>query len=389
MPENRHVIIVGAGLSGLVAARIFAKANYCVDVYEKRGSIGGNVYDFKDEDDILIQKYGPHIFHTSNQEVIDFLSGYTEWVNYEHKVLGVINDQKVPIPFNLTSLAMLYPKDEADYIKDILINEYGLNQRVPIMQLKKNTDKTIQNFATFVYQNVFHNYTLKQWELEPEVLGENVMQRVPVSVSYQDNYFKDTFQMMPKEGFTALLTNMVNRKNITIHLDSDATSLIKFNEKTRQVLFNGKPTKDFIIFTGCLDALFAYKYGQLQYRTLDFWFEKVSVSSYQEAAVVNYPNSEKFTRITEFTKFTCPQHPSKTVICKEFSRSYDVEREDIPYYPIEIESNLKIYQNYVKEAQKYPNLFLLGRLAQYKYMNMDLCIAEAIKLSEFLIGRRH
>ena len=388
MLANKHVIIVGAGLSGLIAARIFSQANYIVDVYEKRGSIGGNVYDFEDEDGIIIQKYGPHIFHTNNKNVVDFLSSYTEWVPYEHKVLGVIGGKKVPIPFNLTSLEALFNAKDSQYIEAVLIKEIGMNHRVPIMDLKKHSDPTIRSFADFVYENVFHNYTLKQWEVEPEVLGANVMQRVPVNVSYQDTYFSDTYQIMPKLGFTAMLNNMMNRKNINIHLDTDALSLLSLDAEHHQILFNGKPTRDPIIFTGCLDELFNHCYGVLQYRTLNFIFEKHPVSSYQEAAVVNYPNTEKFTRISEFTKFTC--EPKKnTVICKEYSRSCNSEQGDIPYYPIEIESNLKVYRQYQALAKSYTNLYPLGRLAEYKYMNMDLCIANAIALAERLISRRH
>ena len=380
---DKHVIIVGAGFSGAVAARIFARANYKVDIYEKRGSIGGNMYDFKDEDGIIVQKYGPHIFHTSNKDVLDFLSSYTLWNDYKHQVKGYIDGKLVPIPFNLESLELLFSKEDSKYIKEFLVNKFGMNKRIPIMELMKEKDEKIIDFAKYVYEKVFRNYTLKQWGLSPERLGENVMARVPVNISYDNYYFSDEYQLMPKDGFTALFENMINRKNITIHLDSDATSLIKFDDKKKRIIFKGKPTRDIIIYTGCLDELFGYCYGELQYRTLDFMFELKNSKSYQDVAVVNYPNEERYTRITEFTKFTSNPLDKKTIIMKEFPRS--CSKDDIPYYPIEIKENTDIYNKYLELSKDYKNLYPLGRLAQYKYMNMDICINNAILLAEQLV----
>ncbi|MDD4066074.1 MAG: UDP-galactopyranose mutase [Bacilli bacterium] len=378
MDQNKEVIIIGAGLSGLVVARILADSGYKVNVYERRDTIGGNVFDYLDNG-ILVQKYGPHIFHTNNQEVVDFLSKYTDWNKYTHKVLGMINNQAVPIPFNLTSLEKLFPNDKSLYIESVLVNEIGMNKKVPILELQKNPDSTIRDFANFVYENVFHHYTLKQWGMEPTELDPAVMQRVPVNVSYEDHYFTDSFQMMPKDGFTKMLNKMVKSPLIKIHYNSDYTNELNFDLKNKVISRKGEIITCPIIYTGCLDELFNYKYQPLPYRTLDFVFEKLNQTSFQAAAVVNYPNSESFTRISEFSKFT--SKPQKTtIICKEYSRSYNKDKQDIPYYPIEIQKNKDLYNKYATLAQEFSNLYPLGRLAEYRYLNMDVIIANAIEL---------
>lgn len=376
----KEILIAGAGFSGSVAARILAEKGYKVTVHEQRSTIGGNAFD-ENINGIISQKYGPHIFHTSNKEVVDFLSKYTEWFDYKHSVKGMIDGKLVPIPFNLTSLETLFDTNSANHIKEVLFKEIGLGQKVPVMQLKKHKDKEIQKLGDYVFNKVFYNYTLKQWEMEPTKLNPTIMERVPVNVSYQDMYFpNDLYQIMPKYGFTHIFENMLNHPNINVKLNSNILDSLTF--KNDGIYYEGKVFEGEVIFTGCIDELFNYKYGKLPYRTLDFEFETHNITSYQEASVVNYPNEEAYTRISEFSKFTCKPVENYTIIVKEYPRSHKLG--DIPYYPIEIKENISLYQKYLDLSKKYPNLHLLGRLANYKYINMDLAVQNALDLANSL-----
>ncbi len=374
---KKSVYVVGAGISGLTAARVLAEAGYRVTVTEKRDTVGGNVYDYTDENGIIVQKYGPHIFHTNDKEVYEFLSRFTEWNLYEHRVLGYIGGKYVPVPFNLTSLFELYPKDKAEKLKAILIQEIGLDKKVPILQLKEHPEKIVREFAQFVYENVFYTYTMKQWGFPPEELGATVMNRVPVYISYEDRYFTDEYQFQPKEGYTKLAENLLSHRNIKLVTGKDALESLKI--ENGGILLDGKKFRGKVIFTGAIDDLFARKYGALSYRSLDFVFETHDTASYQPAAVVNYTTSEKFTRISEFTKFCCPPQ-EKTVIVKEYSKACG--EEDIPYYPIPKQECLADYEKYLLDAQQVKNLYLLGRLACYRYMNMDVAVKSAMELAE-------
>ena len=377
------IIIVGAGLSGSTVARLFAESGSDVIVFDKRTTIGGNAYDYVDKNGIMVQPYGPHIFHTGIKEVFDFLSKFTEWNKYEHRVLAKIRkDKLVPVPFNLTALESLYAKDKAERIKKILLDEIGEGKKVPILQLKKHENAEIREFADFVYKNIFYIYTLKQWGFKPEQLGEAVMNRVPVYLSYEDRYFTDEFQYMPKEGFSEMVANMLRHPHIKLKLGVDAKKEISL--KDGQIYFGGKPFDGTLIYTGCVDELFDYKYGVLPYRSLKFKFKTLKTSSFQPSAVVNYTTSHAYTRISEFSKFTC-EPKENTVIVKEYSKTFKKGR-DIPYYPIPIEKNYKHYAKYQEEAKQYKNLHLLGRLANYKYINMDLAVKNAMDLFESIIN---
>lgn len=377
------VIIVGAGLSGATAARLFAEGGYDVIVMDKRPYIGGNAYDTIDKNGILIQPYGPHIFHTDIKEVFDFLSRFTEWNKYEHKVLArVRKDKLVPVPFNLTGLRSIFPSDKAERIEKVLVEEIGIDNKVPILKLKQHKNAEIREFADYVYKHIFYIYTLKQWGFKPEQLGEAVMNRVPVYVSHEDRYFTDTYQYMPKQGFTEMISNILRHPHIKLKLGMDAKQEIALKDGT--VYFGGKKFDGTLIYTGCVDELFDYKYGVLPYRSLKFKFETKKESSYQPSAVVNYTTSHSFTRISEFTKFTC-EPMDNTVIVKEYPKKFK-KGKNSPYYPIPIEKNYEHYAKYEEEAKQYKELYLLGRLATYKYINMDVAVKKAMELYEEITG---
>jgi UDP-galactopyranose mutase len=369
-------LVVGAGFSGATVARLLAESGNDVTVLDRRETVGGNAYDCVDKNGILVQPYGPHIFHTSDKSVFEFLSRFTEWTDYEHKVLArVRKDKLVPVPFNLTSLFSLFPS-KAEGIKKILIDEIGYGKKVPILQLKKHENPEIRAFADFVYKNIFYIYTMKQWGFKPEQLGSEVMNRVPVYLSEDDRYFLDTYQYMPKNGFTELITNILRHPNIKIKLKTDVKKEIALIDG--KIYYGGREFLGSLIYTGCVDELFDYKYGVLPYRSLKFKFKTLKMPSYQPSAVVNYTTSHKYTRISEFSKFTCPEQEN-TVIVKEYPTAFK-KGKNIPYYPIPVEKNYAHYALYANEAKKYKDLYLLGRLANYKYIDMDDAVRFAMDL---------
>ena len=372
----QKVVIVGAGFAGATAASLLADNGYDVSIYERRNHVAGNAYDYKDESESFIHMYGPHIFHTNNEEVYNFLSKYTDWFLFEHKVLGQIENKLVPIPFSLKSIEMTFSKDKARRLKEKLIKRYGDGNKVTISELRKETDKELNELAEYIYENVFLHYTEKQWGLSPDELGSQVTGRVPIYISYDERYFQDKFQFMPTEGFTKLVSNMLDKPNISLHLSEDALSKIEI--KNNKIYFDGNDDV-LIIYTGSLDELFSKKYGMLDYRSLRFEFETLNQSNFQPVGVVNYPNDYDYTRISEFKNFTVLNSNSNvTTITKEYPCK--CEEGMIPYYPIPLRECEEKYKKYKEEADKISNLKLIGRLAEYKYYNMDLVVQSAMDL---------
>lgn len=368
-------IIVGAGLAGSVMAeRIANNLNKKVLIIEQRNNIGGNCFDFYDKNGILVHKYGPHIFHTNSKKVWRYLSQFTEWHNYEHKVLGYVDGKKVPIPFNLNTLHALLPGALANDLENKLIDEYGLGNKIPILDLKKSTDEDFKFIADFVYEKIFLNYTTKQWGMKPEELDSSVTERVPIYISRDNRYFQDRYQGVPKNGYHKMFERMLENLNINLILKTDHKELIKIKEG--KIYFKNTLFKGLLIFTGCVDELFDDKFGKLPYRSLNFEFETYRQEFYQEVGTVNYPNDFNFTRITEFKHITS-QDNQKTTISKEYPKVFDDER-DIPYYPIPKKEYGRIYEKYRKTANNIKNLMLIGRLAEYKYLNMDAVVERAL-----------
>lgn len=371
-------IIVGAGLAGCVLAeRIANVLNKRVLVIEKRDHLGGNCYDYYDEAGLLVHKYGPHVFHTQLEEVWTYISQFTIWYPYQHRVLGCIDGKKIPIPFNLTSLQASFPRDVAQRLEEKLIEYYGWEVQVPILELKGSDDEDLQFLADYVYRKVFLNYTRKQWGLKPEELDPSVTARVPVRVSHDDRYFQDPYQGIPREGYNKIFDKMLSSPYIEVVLNTDYQEVLDFDDgvmKYKGRLFKGK-----LIYTGEIDYFFDYQYGKLPYRSLTFDMETWDQEFYQEVATVNYPNDHQYTRITEFKHLTGQKH-EKTTITREYPQDYQPERGDVPYYPIPRGEYREIYQQYREKADKVPGLILLGRLAEYQYYNMDMVVAKALQI---------
>ncbi|MCF2596617.1 UDP-galactopyranose mutase [Pseudoflavonifractor phocaeensis] len=383
------VLTAGAGYAGAVAARALAEQGKRVLVLERRPHIGGNAYDRLDDAGVLIHQYGPHIFHTNNREVFDWLSRFTQWRDYQHRVVANIPDEKggrmtYPVPFNLTSLETAFGPEEGRRLGDKLIAAYGAEKKVTILELRQNPDPEIAALADYVYEHVFVHYTMKQWGQKPEDIDPNTTARVPVFLSRDDRYFQDAYQGMPLEGYTPMFEKMLDHPNITVELGADA--LDRLDLSGDRIKVDGEPFDGPVIYTGQADELFGFKYGPLPYRTLDFRFETLSRDDFQNGyGTVNYTVDQDYTRITEFKHLTGQKVPGKTTIVKEYSKAYAGIFGEIPYYAIINPENNALYGQYKALAEGFDNLHLLGRLAEYKYYNMDAIAARALELAKELV----
>ena len=370
-------IIVGAGFAGSVMAeRIATQLNKKVLIIEKRKHIAGNCYDRKDQNNILIHQYGPHLFHTNNKKVVDYLSQFTEWDIYNHKVLAVIDGKEVPIPFNINTLYDVFPDSLAKRLEEKLLQEYAYNTKIPILELKQSTDKDLQFLADFVYEKIFVHYTAKQWGMKPEEMDGAVTARVPVFVGRDDRYFNDTYQILPTEGYTRLFEKMLDHENIKLLFNTDFKEVMKIDGN--EIYLFGQKFEGTLIYTGQIDELFDYEFGELPYRSVEMKFETIDKEYYQNVATVNYPNDYDFTRITEF-KHIHPTKSDKTTILKEYPQEY-IPNKNTPYYPVFTNENQIKYSQYLEHAKPFENLVLVGRLAEYKYYDMDDIVERALEV---------
>lgn len=377
-------VIIGAGVAGSVAARELAEAGRKVLVLEQRDHIGGNCYDEKDEHGILIHKYGPHIFHTKEQRAYDYLSRFTKWYAFGHEVAANVHGKLIPVPFNLNTLHMVYEKEKADALEKKLVDAFGMETRVPILKLREQEDPEIRQIADYVYENIFLHYTMKQWGQKPEEIDPAVTGRVPVLISYDNRYFQEPYQGMPKDGYTPMFEAMLDHPGITVETGVDARTRLSFPED--QVRLDGERFFGEVIYTGPLDELFGCRFGRLPYRSLNFEFEYLDQEDYQGRSVVNYTVSEDFTRITEFKHLT-GQKAEGTTIVREYPFAYTGAEGEIPYYSIANEENRKLYERYRELLSGIPNVYLLGRLAEYQYYNIDAMVMKALELTDAIKGR--
>jgi UDP-galactopyranose mutase len=376
-----NFIVVGSGFSGaVIAERIANVLNQKVLIIEKRSHIGGNCYDYRDENNIIVHKYGPHIFHTDYKEVFDYLSNFTDWHIYHHRVLAFVDGKKIPLPFNLNSIYEVFPQELAKRLEVKLIEKYGYGAKIPVLELLKEKDQDLRFLANYVYEKIYKNYTVKQWGLKPEEISPQVTARVPIYISRDNRYFNDKYQGVPKDGYTKIFERMLSHPNIKILLNTDFKEIISIDSENKKIYFLGQEFRGKLIFTGMIDELFNFKYGFLPYRSLDLRFETIEQEYYQEAPVINYPNDYDFTRITEF-KHIHPTKSDKTTILKEYPKAYQPNK-DIPYYPVFTKENQELYNKYKEEADKFENLVLVGRLAEYRYYDMDDVVKRALEVFE-------
>lgn len=359
-------LIVGAGISGITLARLLAEKGHYITIIDRRNHIGGNCYDYFDEDSICIHKYGTHIFHTDNKEVWDFVSRFTQWYPYQHKVLGLIDGMEVPIPFNLNSINQVFPKFLAERLTQKLIETFGFNVKVPILKLREAGDNDLLFLANYIYEKVFLHYTLKQWGMKPEDLDPFVTGRVPVYISRDNRYFQNKYQGIPLKGYTVMMQTMLNHKNIVVKLATP---------------FSHKMESDYdrVFYSGPIDEYFDYKFGELPYRSLRFEFVRFDQPNFQSNSVINYPCNYDFTRIGEY-KYFLNTNSSFTVVSYEFPQEF-VRGQNFRYYPINNNHSANIYDKYHKISRENNKIYFFGRLGDYRYYDMDVAIKRCIELS--------
>jgi UDP-galactopyranose mutase len=360
-------LIVGAGYAGsVVAERLARKFNKKVLICDRRNHIGGNAYDHYNDQGILVHKYGPHIFHTNSADVFQYLSQFTKWRNYEHRVLAQVDGKLVPIPINLDTVNKLYNLNlTEDQIEDFFASKAEKKE-----QIRTSEDVVVARVGRELYEKMFRGYTRKQWGLDPSELDASVTARIPVRTNRDDRYFTDTFQAMPLNGYTRMFENMLDHPNIKIMVNTD------YRDIEREIKFGE------MIYSGPVDEFFGFRFGKLPYRSLEFKHEVHDKEVFQVAPVVNYPQDHAYTRITEFKYLTGQQH-SKTAVVYEFPRG-----EGDPYYPVPRPENAVLYKQYEALAQSTPNVHFVGRLATYRYYNMDQVVAQALTLVAKMHGER-
>jgi len=360
-------LIVGAGFSGSVMAeRIASQLNKKVLIVEKRNHIGGNAYDEYDKHRILIHKYGPHIFHTNSKKVLDYLSQFTEWIKYEHKVLAKLNNEYYPIPINRTTINKLYNKN---FNTDEEIKQFYNKVKEERNPILNSEDVIVNKVGKDLFNKFFKYYTKKQWNLEPKELSPVVCGRIPVRTNNDDRYFADKYQFMPKEGYTKMFEKMLSNNNIEILLNTDYRKVID------EINF------DKMIYTGPIDYFFDHKFGKLPYRSIRFEWKNYKREYHQKVAVVNYVGDEKYTRVCEY-KYLTGQIQKITTLSYEYS-----VKTGKPYYPVPNEKSKKLYSKYKIETKKLKNVLFCGRLAEYQYYNMDQVVANSLNIFSKILSK--
>jgi len=350
-------LVVGAGFAGSVLAeRLASQLGQRVLIVEKRNHIGGNAYDRFNDEGLLVHPYGPHIFHTNSADVFNYLSKFTEWRDYEHRVLASVDGQLVPVPINLDTINKLYglnldSEGAAQYLERVAEK---------VERVKTSEDVVVSRVGRDLYNKFFRGYTRKQWGLDPSQLDASVAARVPARTNRDDRYFTDTFQAMPLRGYTHMFENMLAHPDIHVKLGTD------FRDVASKVSWKH------MIYTGPIDAFFNYRWGKLPYRSLEFQHETLPQENFQPVGTVNYPNDHGYTRITEFKHITGQRHP-RTAVVYEYPRA-----EGDPYYPVPRPENAQLYRQYETLAESAQNVTFVGRLATYKYYNMDQVVAQAL-----------
>jgi UDP-galactopyranose mutase len=358
-------LIVGAGFAGSVLAERLANgSNKKVLICDRRPHIAGNAYDYYNDAGILVHKYGPHIFHTNSKDVFDYLGRFTEWREYQHRVLACVDGMLLPIPINLDTINKLYGLN----LTAFEVEDFFRKIAEPREEIKTSEDVVVSKVGRELYEKFFRNYTRKQWGLDPSELDASVTARVPTRTNRDDRYFTDMYQAMPKHGFTRMFENLLDSSNIKIMLNTDYREIV-----------NHIPFRE-MIYTGPIDSFFDYRYGKLPYRSLEFKHETHDVEVFQPAPVINYPNEQAYTRVTEFKYLTGQEH-RKTSIVYEFPQA-----EGDPYYPVPRRENTELYAKYKALADARPDVHFVGRLATYRYYNMDQIVAQALTEYGKIVG---
>lgn len=376
---NYDLLVAGSGFAGAIIAYLAAKAGKRVLLYERRNHIAGNMYD-EYVDGVLVQRYGPHTLHTKRKEVMDLLQEIGEWEPYTLRARVMIQGKATPSPFNFKTIDDYWPPEKAERLKQHLQTAFPREEKVPILQLAQCEDSLVREYAQFLIDEDYRPYTAKQWGISPELLDVSVWNRVPVRLSYKDGYFDDIWECLPRGGYTWFFEKMLNSPLIELRLGEDILAHLDISSKT--ALWDGKPLTVPLVYTGAIDELFGCKFGRLDYRSLRIEYETLEMESYQETSGVAHPKAKGFTRITEYTKLPVQTGLGRTVIAREYPVAYGNGAE--PYYPILTEETQRLAGQYRAQAEKVPGLYLCGRLAEFRYYNMDEVIWAAMGVARDL-----
>ena len=379
-------LIVGAGLSGSVIARELAEHDHKVTIWDRREHIGGNMYDYFDEHGILVHKYGPHTFHTKNKALYDYMCKFADWEPYHLTCGAEINGKFTPTPFNFKTIDDYYSESEAEELKQLIKQYYKERSTATVLEVLNCDDTMIKNYAEFLFANDYSLYTSKQWGISPDKVDPSILKRVPLRFSYDEGYFDDNYQVMPKISYQQFFENLLNHPNIEIKLGIEALEHLIIDKSQNCILIDGKKCSKIVVYTGTLDELFRMDLGQLPYRSLRFEWHYEEIDSKQPYPVTAYPQVEGFTRITEYKKLPV-QKVNGTTYAVEYPVHFEAGKQIEPYYPLLTKESQRISDIYKERASKIENFFFCGRLADYKYYNMDQALERALNVSNDILNR--
>jgi len=383
MSFDMDCLVVGCGLSGAVIARHLAEQGKRVVIWERRNHIGGNMYDYVDEHGFLVQKYGPHTFHTKKKALYDYMCRFEKWEEYKLTCGAVWDGKYTPTPFNFTTIDTFYSSDEAAALKEKLTRVFAGRETATVVEVLEHPDPDIRGYAEFLFENDYAPYTAKQWGVSPAEIDPSVLKRVPLRFSYQEGYFDDPYQVMPADSFTAFFQNLLNHPNIRVQLGVEALKHLQVKDDA--LYLDGEALEIPVVYTGALDELFGGIYGRLPYRSLRFEWKYENKDSLQNAPVVAYPQEEGYTRITEYKKIPM-QNKSGTSYAVEYPLPYKEGEKMEPYYPVLTEESQQQYEQYKEMADRIENLICCGRLADFKYYNMDQALNRALDVVKRLLS---
>lgn len=381
----KQALVVGCGLSGAVIARELADNGYKVKILEKRNHIGGNMYDYVDEHGILVHKYGPHTFHTKKKELYDYMCKFAEWDEYYLTCGAEIDGITTPTPFNYKTIDDFYSKEDAEVLKREIETVFSGQDYATVVETLNCGNKTVAGYAQFLFDKDYSLYSAKQWGCKPSEIDPSILKRVPLRFNYNEGYFDDEYQVMPRKSFTTFFENILNHDNIRVELNVDALEHVKI--VGQEIYLDGQLTSYPVIYTGPLDVLFGCKFGKLPYRSLRFEWKHEEKESFQKYPVVAYPQAKDFVRIIEYKKLPV-QNVKGTTYEVEYSLPYKVGEDNEPYYPLLTADSQNKYKEYADEADQINNLYICGRLGNFKYYNMDQALEVALSFAGSIISEQ-
>ena len=374
-------LVIGAGLTGAVIARKLADHGHKVTIWERRNHIGGNMYDYKDEHGVNVHKYGPHTFHTNDKKLYDFMLQYEKWEPYAVKCGAQIDGKFTPTPFNFSTIETFYTEQEEEELKQQIKSVFGDRTTATVVEVLSCANKTVRKYGEFLFAKDYSLYTAKQWGISPDKIDPSVLKRVPLRFSYDEGYFDDKYQVMPVHSYCDFFHNLLSHENIEVKLGIDALEHLFVSTDGKKILLDGEVSPYKIVYTGALDELFGMDEGALPYRSLKFEWHHEDIDSLQPYPVTAYPQAEGYTRITEYKKMPV-QNVTGTSYAVEYSLPYKKGEKQEPYYPVLTEESIALAGRYQERAKQICDFYCCGRLADFKYYNMDQALERALAMAD-------